>query len=206
VFRDRRGRNLIPSAAATRSSEPACANRRIKLIGPPTPIYLSMLPLHLRSKKHNPLLFNRFHTLCQKTQLPGVQPPGLKDQNETTNSLMPLFYPFVAPIAFQAVADAACPSPIHVRFSVLSIAPNNWKRKPPITTPTSVTITNASKPLRASTIPSTTYTRTRSWPRIASPPVAPPFFPTSAAYSSARGLKSTPIRQPESPTPLNRCL
>ncbi len=37
-------------------------------------------------KNLNPILFNPFHTLRQKTQLPGVHPSGLKDQNETTNS------------------------------------------------------------------------------------------------------------------------
>src|SRR5712692_6469303 len=56
---------------------------------PPYPLSFQSLAhssaLFCTLKKHKPLVFNRFHTLRQKTQLRGYTHPRFEDQNETTN-------------------------------------------------------------------------------------------------------------------------
>jgi hypothetical protein len=152
-------------------------------------------------KRHN-FFFNPFHILRQKTPPPAypIPPRGPKWNHKLR---LPLCYPLVAPIALQAAADAASPSPTHVRSSVPSIAPNHSRRRPPtllLPQPQFPMLPNRSG-----------HQRFRQEPRPAagSEPHLPPPRRRSFSYlrlsRSARSRKSTPLRPQESLTPPIPC-
>ena len=72
--------------------QPAGSPRRSRLLYLLYLIYLLYLLFFTHSsalfctlKKHKPLLFNRFRTLRQKSQLPAIRLPGVKDKHEISN-------------------------------------------------------------------------------------------------------------------------